>query len=265
MSSDNINSQNSLDVLDITNKILNTLPLLLIDEKKENAFIVISQNINILINGIRSEEDHKLFFETYKKVVNFAKKNNLKELEFNCDQWGKDFLVKRDKNLYSLLLDEKSNQKIYSYIYNDMRLLAKDIKCEEDYNRFLGFFNSFVDFCNQNRLFGFKNHCLVLGRSAEEKFSNLNNGKNNKFTYYINLLQDIEKDINKTGMIDFDLLMETCRRRLANIKSEILSNNVNYLSDQQVKYILDKISELYNNIEQNVDKVNEILDDKFYY
>ena len=76
------------------NVVTETLPLMLSQETKGRASVIIASYMNAMLRSVKTEDDLRIFAQTLTQCKDFSQQNNLGGLNRACVEWNHEGLIK---------------------------------------------------------------------------------------------------------------------------------------------------------------------------
>ena len=76
------------------NFVIETLPLMLSQETKGRASVIIASYMNAMLRSVKTEDDLRIFAQTLTQCKDFSQQNNLGGLNKACVEWNHEGLIK---------------------------------------------------------------------------------------------------------------------------------------------------------------------------
>ena len=74
--------------------VVETLPLMLSQETKGRASVIIASYMNAMLRSVKTEDDLRIFAQTLTQCKDFSQQNNLGGLNKACVEWNHEGLIK---------------------------------------------------------------------------------------------------------------------------------------------------------------------------
>ena len=122
------------EIIEYSNKVRETLPLLLSSEMHGKSAITISSYMNGIIRKCTSIEDMKVFAQLLNEVQKFSKENNLQGLSQTCLKWNNKAVekVKEIKGITKSDKIQKSNLETYRKMQDYLKQTWSAITTDPD-------------------------------------------------------------------------------------------------------------------------------------
>lgn len=105
------------------NVVIETLPLMLSQETKGRASVIIASYMNAMLRSVKTEDDLRIFARTLTQCKDFSQQNNLGGLNKACVEWNHEGLIKLNE-LHGIS-NQQTMQNKYSEVVQKIQQFLK--------------------------------------------------------------------------------------------------------------------------------------------